>query len=480
MKTKPLDRRTVLKGALATGAAVTIPLPLLEAMLNENGTALAQTGAALSPLYVTWFFGNGSLPGRWKPTATGTGTAWALSPQLQPLAEVKSYLTVISGLEGKLVVGGNEHPTGSAAATTAAPLNGNAVRAKSIDQVVADVISAGAAYRSLEVGVTPATPNGSPDSLHSVSHRGPNARNDAEYDPKAVFNRLFMGSTTPPNTGTGGTGGTGGSPNDQAAKLARVRKSVLDCILQDGSNLKQRLGATDQQRVEAHLESIRAIERRLDTMTGTGGTGMGGTGGSGSTIPAACGSVMAPTVAKDSKSEAPPDVNTAMADLTALALACEKTRVATFMFSLPAAHVYYRHLATNMNDDFHDTICHGDAGDQSNQPRVDTGVLYAMRCLNELLVKMKNLPHGSGNLLDASLVYVTSDTAWGKTHTKPEWPVLLAGKAGGRVRGDGHFNFQSENLSRALLTVAQIMGSTATEIGLDGGRVTSALPGIQV
>jgi hypothetical protein len=167
-----------------------------------------------------------------------------------------------------------------------------------------------------------------------------------------------------------------------------------------------------------------------------------------------------------------------MAELATLALACEKTRVLSFMFSLPAAHVYYRHLAANMNDDFHDTICHGDDGDESNQPRVDTGVLYAMRCLNEFLTNLKNTPHGSTNLLDSTLVYVTSDSAWGKIHTSTEWPVLFVGKAGGRLRGDEHHNFQSDNLSKALLTVAQIMGSTATEIGLDAGHVTEPLAGI--
>ena len=99
-----------------------------------------------------------------------------------------------------------------------------------------------------------------------------------------------------------------------------------------------------------HLESIRAIERRLPTTSGGMG-GSGGAGGSGSTLPPACSSLMAPTVGKDAQSEAPPAVNSAMAELTTLALACERTRVATFMFSLPAAHVYYRHLAANMNDD---------------------------------------------------------------------------------------------------------------------------------
>src|SRR6185369_5557577 len=118
-----------------------------------------------------------------------------------------------SGLEGKLVVAGIEHPSGSAAATTGAPLNGNAVRAASIDQIVADVISTGAPFRSLEVGVTPATPNGNQDSLHTVSHRGPSAMNSPIYDPKAVFSRLFT-SGQAPSAGTG---------DDQGAKLNKLR-----------------------------------------------------------------------------------------------------------------------------------------------------------------------------------------------------------------------------------------------------------------
>ncbi len=455
MAIKSLDRRTVLKGVLATGATVTIPLPLLQIMLNGNGTAYAQTMTPVAPLFVTWFFGNGSLPGKWKPAKTGTGTNWDLSPQLQPLAALKSYLTVISGLTNNLVVGGNEHPTGSSGATTGAGLNGNAVKLASIDQVVAGLISAGAPFKSLEIGVTPATPNGSPDSLATVSHKGPNAKNVPEYDPKAVFTRLF-------------TGGTTTTMPDQATKLANVRKSVLDAVLADGTTLQKKLGAADKQRVEQHLQSIRDIEARLVTTTPT-------------TQPTMCTSPTAPTTPKDTKSEAPPAVNTAMADLAILALACDRTRVLTFMFSLPAAHVYYRHLtdsSTDMNADFHDTICHGDAGDMSNQPRVDKGVLYAITCLNEMLTKMKATALGATNLLDQALVYVTSDSAWGRTHTKTEWPVLLAGKAGGKLKGDGHFNYPGDNLSKALFSAARLMGSTAADYGLDAGKVTGTLSGI--
>jgi len=150
MAIKPIDRRTVLKGVLATGATVTIPLPLLQIMLNGNGTAYAQSTTPVSPLFVTWFFGNGSLPGKWKPAKTGTGSNWDLSPQLQPMAALKSYLTVISGLTNNVVVAGVEHPTGSSGATTGAGLSGNAVKLPSIDQVVAGLISAGAPFKSLE------------------------------------------------------------------------------------------------------------------------------------------------------------------------------------------------------------------------------------------------------------------------------------------------------------------------------------------
>ncbi len=453
MTIKHLDRRTLLRGALATGAAVTIPLPLLEIMLNGNGTKLARAATPLTPLYMTWFFGNGILPGLWKPAKTGTGAGWDLSAQLKPLAEHKAHLTVVSGLEGKLVVGGVEHPTGSAACTTGSPLNGNAVRSESIDQTVAKVLGTPqGGFKSLELGLTPATPGGPQDSLHTVSHSGPNARNMPEYDPKAVFSRLFMGAETEP---------------DQATKMLKVRKSVLDAVLADGARLQRRLGAADKLRIENHLAAIRDIEARLDATPSTG-------------APAECSNQTAPTQGKDSKSEAPPAVNTVMSKLATLALACDRTRVVSYMFSLPAAHVYYRHLDADMNADFHDTICHTDAGDKSNQPRVDKGVQYAMRCLSELLTNMKATEHGDGNLLDSTLVYVTSDTAWGKVHDRTEWPVLLIGKAGGRLAGDTHLNFQGENLTRALLTVAQLMGSTTTSYGLDNGKATSALPGIQV
>ena len=65
-------RRGALKGMLA-GSAVTVALPFLDCFLNENGNALAATGAPLPNRFGTWFWGCGMSPGQWEPKTEGKG-----------------------------------------------------------------------------------------------------------------------------------------------------------------------------------------------------------------------------------------------------------------------------------------------------------------------------------------------------------------------------------------------------------------------
>src|SRR6266581_303045 len=90
-----LSRRLVLRGMLAGGVSIALPLPRLGGMLNGNGTAYANG----DPL--PRFFGNGIIPDRWIPTKIGSGADWDLSPSLAPLQDVKPWLSVITGLEIK-------------------------------------------------------------------------------------------------------------------------------------------------------------------------------------------------------------------------------------------------------------------------------------------------------------------------------------------------------------------------------------------
>ncbi len=447
MKKTTLPRRQLLRGILSAGAAIAIPLPLLDGMLNGHGTALAQ-GGAVPTRYMTWFFGNGVIPALWVPAATGA--AWQLTPQLEPLAAFKDQLTVISGL-GQYVDAGT-HWGGAAAATTGSMTADNKVGAPSVDQLIADVIGTTTPFRSLELGVTDATPNeDGAITLHAVSHRGTDAPLRPEFNPQVIFNRLF--STATPNGG-------GSAP----APLVGVKKSVLDAVLQDGQALRTRLGARDQLRLDSHLDGIRAMELRLSAVA-----------------PVSCAAPNQPTVGQDVNEEATPAVNTAMTDLAVTALACGLTNVASYVFSLPAAHVYFRGLGSDMNADFHDTICHEDPGEnsaQGYQTRVHKGVLFTMTCFAEILQKMQAVQEGAGTLLDHSLVYVSTDVAWGKDHATQEYPVLFAGKAGGRLEGNLHVRETQGNLSQALFSAAHLMGSTITTLGTGGGLVNKGVTGI--
>jgi hypothetical protein len=168
-------------------------------------------------------------------------------------------------------------------------------------------------------------------------------------------------------------------------------------------------------------------------------------------------------------------VNDAMSQMLSVALSCSQVHTASVVFTLPAAHVYYRGLGTDMNDDFHDTICHTDAGDNAHQTRVNRGVIYAMQCLATLLGDMKSVTEGAGTMLDNSLIYVTSCCSWGKVHSYDEWPVLLIGKGGGALKGNQHLRFQGENHSKVLFSIASMMGSPQTSLGNAAGLVTSGL-----
>src|SRR5439155_20038004 len=195
-------------------------------------------------------------------------------------------------------------------------------------------------------------------------------------------------------------------------------KSILDAVLADGMEVSALLGANDQSRLSDHLAAIRQVETRLAAMTTTTPTIQ---------IPPDPQTI---GVTRDVNSEAPLKVNDVMAQMLAVALASGITKNATFMFTLPAAHAYYRSISSDMNADFHDTIAHTDAGNNATtgyQTRYHKGVIYAMQGLNTFASQLSTMTEGAGTVLDTMLIYVTSCTGWGKVHDTSEWPVLVRG-----------------------------------------------------
>jgi hypothetical protein len=448
-----LSRRAVLRGALVGGGLATLPLPRLAAMLNGNGNAYA-AGEPLRRVYGTWFWANGVYPTRWTPG--GEGANFPLSEQLMPFANVKRHLTVVSRMSVKTGRSGPHLYHGGA--LTGSPGTNKQADLPSIDQLIADKIGGDTPLKSLEVGVSKARPTGTAPLYYNVSWRGANAPNPADFDPHSVFMRLF-GSGSPGSM----IGKMPTTPAPDTAGLTAVRKSVLDAITQDARELSGRLGSEDRQRLDKHLDGIRSLEKRLAPGTGV--------------VSAGCRPAADSSVPPDSKAEAPPELNNAMADLVIAALSCDLTRVFTFTFNYAGAHLYFRNLGPALSKDFHTQIAHGEGGDQ---PNFNIGVLYTMRCWAYLLEGMDKIQEGEGTLLDNALVYGATCVGWGKAHSSVNWPVMMFGRAGGALKGNFHYAAPpDDNVSKVALTIGNIFGLGLKEFGKGPGLVSDEVPSIR-
>jgi hypothetical protein len=446
-----LSRRAVLRGALVGGGLATLPLPRLNAMMNGNGNAYA-SGEALRRVYGTWFWANGVFPGRWTPSATGSD--FPLSEQLMPFANLKRNLTVVSGMAIKTGRAGAH--LYHAGALTGAAGSGKTVDLPTIDQLIANKIGGDTAFKSLELGVCGARPTGTTPLYYNISWTGPNAPNPADMDPHSVWNRLFG----PGSPGAGLSRQPTATTTDDGA-VTTVRRSVLDAIGQDARDLSVRVGVEDRQRLEKHLDGLRALEKRLGERAG-GATG--------------CQPGTDPAMGPNTKAEAPPELNKAMADLLIAALSCDLTRVFTFTFNYAGSHLYFRNLGPNLSKDFHTQICHAEAGDQ---PNFNTGVLYTMGCWAYLLEGMNKIQEGDGTLLDNSLVYGSTCVAWGKAHSYTLWPVMMFGRAGGALKGNTHVAAPDDNVAKVAFTIGNVFGLDQKQFGKAAGLVTDEVAGIR-
>ena len=95
-----------------------------------------------------------------------------------------------------------------------------------------------------------------------------------------------------------------------------------------------------------------------------------------------------------------------------------------------------------------------------------------MNLLPYFLDKMRRTPDGDGNLLDHSLILWGSPMGDSNVHAHKRLPVLLVGKAGGKVQGNMHVKCKDETpYANVLLTMLRRLGVEQESIGDSTGEV---------
>src|SRR5271169_5955156 len=220
----------------------------------------AFASAAARPTRMAFFqVPNGimNLQNEWASKAVGD---LEMTPILQPLADFKDRMLVLSGLDSQQAAGlgfeiAGDHPractawlTGTHAKMTAgADLHAG----KSADQIAAREFGKYTQLASLEIGLESPEVVGACESAYgcayynTISWRNETSPLPMENRPRAVFERLF--------------GDAGTTDPEVLAALRQEERSVLDAITEDVRAMRASLGGTDRGKIDQYLDAIRDV-----------------------------------------------------------------------------------------------------------------------------------------------------------------------------------------------------------------------------
>jgi hypothetical protein len=397
-----------------------LALPWLEIM-----TPRARAAAIPPPRrFVTFFQPNGVYPKAWN--VSGLGQDFTLSPILEPLAEFKKDLVVLSGIDS--IGKGHVKLTGAFLTGTAIE---NGVNGVSVDQVIARQISRGTRFTSIELGTEPPRQGMAGDDpialANTVSWSSPTRRISPEISPRAAFDRLFRDPSSP-----------------EAKRAAENRRSVVDLVLEEARRLQKAASGRDRQKIDEYLEGVRSVEQQIERTLNPPASEWTPLKSPDLTRPPA-----GIPLGKDQHMKL-------MLDLLVLALQTDTTRVATFMSAHGFSRQNFTFLDGVKND--HHGMSHHKNQDALVHEYTTVSRWYAGQ-VRYLVEKMKAVDEGNGTLLDNSLVLYGSEMKDGNGHIKEDLPLVLLGGAQVRLRTGRHIAFAPGTpLADLHLTLARQFG----------------------
>lgn len=442
---KHLPRRTFLRGV---GTA--LALPLLDAMTPALAGPIdgaAKPAIRLGFVYVPC--GIIDLNGEWTPK--GEGANFEFSPTMRALAPHREYLNVLSGLaqlNGRsLGDGGGDHARAGASWLTGVhpvKTEGSGIQSGvSADQVAARELSKYTQFASLELGLEEPSTAGGCDSGYScaytntVSWSNDKTAIPIEDNPRRVFERLF-GETTDPAI---------------REERMRTQRSILDFVREETARLTPGLDARDKNKLEQYMDSVRDVERRIQR-------------------------------AEEQKSAAPlpqmarplgipenyADHAKLMMDLQVLAYQADLTRVVTLMMGREGSAMSYPHIG--VPDGHHPCTHH-----QNDPEKIAKTIMinqHHVELFSYMLERMRSTPDGDGSLLDHSMLLYGSSISDGNQHLHTDLPLVMAGRAGGRLKTGRHLRFEEStpmtNLLLSMLDKANVpldkLGDSTGELNL--------------
>ncbi len=412
-----ITRRTVLRGL-----GVTMALPWMESTRVWGDVAKSAKKASEAPTRMAILFaGCGFYKNEW--WAKGEGKDMQLGKVLAPLNDFRENMVFIRGLYNKEALKGNIHSSQTGNLLSGAPLasGGRIQSGTSVDQYVAQRIGHQTKIPSLVLGCE--KPNAGVHKNYSllysshISWSSPNTPTPLEVYPALAFDRLF---------------------NNEAQVGDR---SVLDAVLGDAKDLRNNVSRLDQQKLDEYLNSVREVERRIES-AGQRGELQG----------------WRPTLAKPDmprpKDGYPQDIvehMRLMSDILVLAFQTDTTRICTLKLNNDHGTLRFPHIGVDYM--IHHFLSHNETNDwlKVNQFFLEQMAYIARR--------LDGIQEGERTLLDNSMLMLCSSMLTGQ-HDASQLPVVMLGGGGGRIKGGQNLDYLGKpdrQMSRLFLSMMDKM-----------------------
>ncbi len=448
-----ISRRTALRGI-----GVAMALPLLEAMTPPTlyGADPKVVPRKMPVRFGVMFFPNGVNMDKW--TMKEEGPLGELSPTLKPMEKVKSDVLVLSELWNQKCDQGDGHYFKDASFLTSMTINKTtgadlSAGGTSIDQLLAQHLGQGNKLPSIELGIeSPARGvdgNVNITRLYSnhIAWSSATTPLACELDPKQAFDRLFREGKPAKGDGT--------KERPPTALTEFDDKSVLDAVMNDGVNLKGRLGIADQRKLDEYLSSVRDVERRLSQELKRQKEPK-------RADPLALRAL--PEIEKQSRdwrgqikgANHTPQVRI-MLDIMLLAFWTDTTRIGTFMFGNSVSGRNFSFI-DGVKDGHHECSHHEKKPEKLEQYAKISS--WHVEQFTYLVERMKQIKEGSGTLLDNSMLLFGSALSDGNSHNPRNLPLLLAGKGGNTIKTGRHIKFKQNT------ALSNLYGEIAIRMGL--------------
>ncbi len=401
MKQMKWTRRAWLRGFGLAAAALAAP-----------GPSIGRADPPRRPIRLACIVTpSGTIRSRWGRRRSDAD--FELREILQPFAALRDEIVVLSGIDMAvcrlghdgghqrgpcgLLTGWNLLPGDFCGGLDCAHGRTGWAAGPSIDQVIAGSSEGRTRLRSLELGVRLIGSN----NRHRIAFRAANEPVPPDNDPFHVYQRIFADA---------------GVDRVVLERLRRERASVLDLVGEELRALGRWMPAEGRPRLDAHLTSIRDAERQLDAAAN----------GLACEAPA-IGERFDPMASSNYEA-----VSRLQLELTALAFACDATRVTTLFYSGATSLQTFPWLRVQEQ---HHPLSHAPDSNRDAQEKLTRINAWYAGEVARFAERLAAIPEGEGTLLDHTIVFFGNELSKGNSHSHDDMRFLIAGGRAAGVRG---------------------------------------------